>query len=249
MEVAATRWLAIDVEIALRGSACWAALPRTRRVQRLLVSLRRTSRTAAPAVPGGAPRGHRAGRHALGPRQLGQHPSAQKGILLAVFQPATGAARGPPGGLPDLHVGVVSTDLGAGPYSGAIPSCTTKNGDDGQLLSKPRSSGCTPPTDPFITARDGKVNVPGTTPTLQRIFEAVRCIGSIGYDGCGFEMPLESMRRALDGRNRGFERDLRNDWLEPSSGWRERSTRAERCAVSLDASMHATSLPILAPSR
>ena len=37
-----------------------------------------------------------------------------------------------PGGLPDIHVGVVSTDLGAGPYTN-LGGCETVGGDQGQL--------------------------------------------------------------------------------------------------------------------
>jgi hypothetical protein len=36
------------------------------------------------------------------------------------------------GGLPDLHIGVTSTDLGTSPYN--IPSCDTRYGDNGKLL-------------------------------------------------------------------------------------------------------------------
>src|SRR5688572_14339963 len=43
------------------------------------------------------------------------------------------------GGLPNLHIGVVSTDMGAG------ESCSSN--DAGRLQATPRVPGCAPPTD------------------------------------------------------------------------------------------------------
>ncbi len=99
--------------------------------------------------------------------------------------------------IPDLHLGVVSTDLGAGGYS--LPSCETPGGDGGKLQSKPLVAGCTPPSDPYISYVDGTTNVPDWHPTnLEKIAEAFGCIGLLGSGGCGFEHPLEAARRALD---------------------------------------------------
>ena len=53
---------------------------------------------------------------------------------------------------------------------------------------------------------------PGPTPAKSRplLAETFSCIARLGSSGCGFEQPLESMRRALDGSvpdNAGFLRD------------------------------------------
>jgi hypothetical protein len=105
------------------------------------------------------------------------------------------------GGVPSLHVGVVSTDLGAEPYN--VPNCAG-NGDNGVLQSAPQGD-CAGPEGAFI---QDIINPDGTrtrnyTGTLSETFA---CISQLGVNGCGFEQQLESMRRALDGRNEGFLR-------------------------------------------
>ena len=55
-----------------------------------------------------------------------------------------------PGGLPNLNIGVVSTDVGAGPYG--IAGCSVL-GDNGVLQAtrgEGAPAGCTGPSDPFI---------------------------------------------------------------------------------------------------
>lgn len=98
--------------------------------------------------------------------------------------------------LPDLRVGVISTDLGAGPYM--VGNCTRVGGDQGKLQDKPRIAGCTPPADPWIAYSPGKTNVPGSGQALSRAKAAFLCISELGTGGCGFEQPLEAARRALD---------------------------------------------------
>ncbi len=64
-------------------------------------------------------------------------------------------------------------------------------------------AGCSPPSDLYISNIDGAANYPGT------LDEAFSCIARLGKDGCGFEQPLEAMKRALDGsrpENAGFLR-------------------------------------------
>ena len=112
--------------------------------------------------------------------------------------------------LPDLRVGVVSTDLGAGNYS--LPSCEVAGGDGGKLQTTPRVAGCTAPSDPWIAydPKTDQTNVKtGATKPLERAGEAFRCIAELGIGGCGFESPLEAARRALDPKlavNAGFLR-------------------------------------------
>lgn len=102
------------------------------------------------------------------------------------------------GGLPNVHIGVVSTDTGAGPFN--IQNCTG-NGDNGSLQSAPRGS-CQPPAGSFISDianSDGTrmTNYPGS----QSLADTFTCIAALGTSGCGFEQPLESMRRGLNGSN------------------------------------------------
>ena len=104
-----------------------------------------------------------------------------------------------PGGLPDLHVGVVSTDVGTG--SVAIGSCPAVAAD-GEL----QTSGCAGLGAPYLAdlARpDGRRdrNYTGT------LADRLGCMVRLGSGNCGFEQPLEAMRRALTpGRNPGFRR-------------------------------------------
>lgn len=100
------------------------------------------------------------------------------------------------GGLPNLHIGVVSTDVGAGPYN--ISGCSGF-GDRGVLQSVPRGA-CAAPTGAYLSdvsnGSGGRtINYSGT------LEESFTCIAQLGIDGCGFEQPLESMRRALNCTN------------------------------------------------
>ena len=112
------------------------------------------------------------------------------------------------GGLPNVHIGVVSTDIGAGPYG--IMGCTG-NGDNGILQNAPVGGACdTPGPERYIVDianDDGVTRTNNYTGTLADTFS---CISELGTTGCGFEQPLEAMRRALNGsnaQNAGFLRD------------------------------------------
>ena len=113
-----------------------------------------------------------------------------------------------PTGRPNLHVGVIDStvDIGTSKF-GNCPSPDPN--DDGKFQNTARG-GCTAtPNGYFITdvkTADGtrQVNYAGT---LEDTFS---CIAQIGSGGCGFEAPLEAMKRALDGsraENSGFIRD------------------------------------------
>jgi len=101
------------------------------------------------------------------------------------------------GGLPNVRIGVVSTDVGTGSQAvGGCSNSTNSTGDNGVLLT----SGCSQlGTNRFIE------DVESTTTPGERIrnysgtlAEAFGCIAELGTGGCGFEQPLESARRALD---------------------------------------------------
>ena len=109
------------------------------------------------------------------------------------------------GGLPNVHVGVISTDVGAGPFT--ISDCSG-NGDNGTLQNTPRGPGCNPPAGRFISDI-GQLDGSRVTNYTGDLADAFNCIAHLGTHGCGFEQPLESMRRALNGsnnRNAGFLR-------------------------------------------
>ncbi len=113
------------------------------------------------------------------------------------------------GGLPNLHIGVVSTDVGAGPFN--ISGCSGQ-GDNGILQNAPRNAGCSPPAGQFISdiGNPDGTRITNYTGDLADVFG---CVVRLGIDGCGFEQPLESMLRALDGRNAQNAGFLRPDAL------------------------------------
>ncbi|MBA2539833.1 MAG: VWA domain-containing protein [Deltaproteobacteria bacterium] len=115
------------------------------------------------------------------------------------------------GGLPDVHIGVVSSDMGAkgdgeaSPGTGQ-PGCTG-TGKDGRLLL----GAATGVTGTFIS------DIKLTDGTRQKNYDACEggdlatCFGrmaSLGAGGCGFEQHLHAMRRALENNaaNAGFIR-------------------------------------------
>jgi hypothetical protein len=110
------------------------------------------------------------------------------------------------GGLPNVHIGVISTDLGTGPFN----NCSA--GKNGRLQTAPRP-GCTvsPPAGSFISnvkLADGERQT--NYPEAQTLADTFSCIARLGTEGCGFEQPLEAMRLALNGsnpNNLGFLRD------------------------------------------
>ena len=103
-----------------------------------------------------------------------------------------------PGGRPNLHIGVVSSTVGTGGME-FLPNCPkVAPNDDGLLQNTARISGCSPPSGRFITdiRNDGggrTVNYSGT------LDQELPCIALLGTTGCGFEAPLEGMKRSLDG--------------------------------------------------
>jgi hypothetical protein len=114
------------------------------------------------------------------------------------------------GGLPNVHIGVVTTDLGtkgaddtvAGPGIGSGPGSCSGTGRNGNLVTNN-----TVIQGAFIS--DTK-NTDGTrttnyTGTLANAFSA---IASVGANGCGFEQPLHAARKALENNpaNAGFLR-------------------------------------------
>jgi hypothetical protein len=98
-----------------------------------------------------------------------------------------------PAGLPNIHVAVVSSDMGApGDVTSSI-GCTSM-GDQGQFQSMPRGT-CTDSTlqngATFISNVGGAVNYTGD------LSQTLSCIALLGDKGCGFEHQLASVARAL----------------------------------------------------
>ncbi|MBX3162067.1 MAG: hypothetical protein KF773_39255 [Deltaproteobacteria bacterium] len=117
-----------------------------------------------------------------------------------------------PQGRPNLHIGVVSSTIDLGVNVPSAPACHPAVGENG-LLQNTRRPQCDPasgpPTGRFIEdialpTGGRRTNYPG------ELSKALPCIAQLGDTGCGFESPLEAMKRALDGsnpQNAGFLRE------------------------------------------
>ncbi len=98
-------------------------------------------------------------------------------------------------GLPDLHIGVVSTDMGVGRYGDPLDAnhCTS-HGDGGALIA-PSLESCANTADAFLAygQHDGQAlaNFDGALET------AFACMSALGESGCNYEQPLEAMRSSL----------------------------------------------------
>jgi hypothetical protein len=101
--------------------------------------------------------------------------------------------------LADLHLGVVSTDMGIAGTPNNFPSCNTQRhisgGDDG-VLQHPGSTGvsCLPSYPPFLSYVQGQTDPSATANDFS-------CIAALGTAGCGFEQQLEAGLKALWPKN------------------------------------------------
>jgi len=101
--------------------------------------------------------------------------------------------KGLPGGLPNLHVGVISSSMGAG-RNPSIDHCP-QGGDQGIFHTKPLGATCAKASlnagQNFLISVNGQSNFTGD------IADVFSCISLLGVGGCGFEHQLESVLRAL----------------------------------------------------
>lgn len=112
--------------------------------------------------------------------------------------------------IPNVHIGVVSTDLGAGNFGTVLTGCEQPNGLGGKLQNKARTTGCPVPSAAYINYNEGTVNINGCSSSdpIECVKESFTCIARLGIQGCGFESQLEAARKALQpGTNPGFVRD------------------------------------------
>jgi hypothetical protein len=129
--------------------------------------------------------------------------------LAAQFPVFMNVLKGLPGGLPNVHIGVVSSSMGAGRNT-SVDHCP-QGGDAGLFHTKPLGMTCAKATlnagQTFIQNINGMANYTGD------ISDMFSCIAALGEGGCGFEHQFESVLRALgaDGaaappQNAGFLR-------------------------------------------
>jgi hypothetical protein len=114
------------------------------------------------------------------------------------------------GGLPDIHLGVTSSDMGTkgldgapGPGVGTVGQGGCANtGDDGKLLTQGASV-----TGVFVSdiKQTDNTRLKNYTGTLESVFSTM---ARVGATGCGFEQHLHAMQRSLQNTqaNPGFLR-------------------------------------------
>jgi hypothetical protein len=128
--------------------------------------------------------------------------------LLRNFPVLMNALENIPGGLPNLHIAVASSDMGAG--DGSVAGCDATGGKNGVFQYTARGACTATGLDPGATFISNVNGVKNYTGNLADVFT---CIAALGDTGCGFEQPFAAITRALgaDGQappveNQGFLR-------------------------------------------
>lgn len=122
---------------------------------------------------------------------------ALPGLVRELVEPPDDDLDGHPDWLPvpSLHVGIITTNLGAAGYP--VPTCEggiagPSHGDDGLLRTRSTRAGCEVAYPPVLSF--------GAGDDVDAFVQDLGCIASVGTDGCGYEQPLEAMLRALSPR-------------------------------------------------
>jgi hypothetical protein len=110
------------------------------------------------------------------------------------------------GGLPDIHMGIISSNVGTG--DDGLESNCEDDGDNGilQVGTCPALTGGVRFIEDIAIDDDGTNRQKNYSGDLADQFS---CMAQLGIGGCGFEQHLESMRRALENtdENAGFLRE------------------------------------------
>lgn len=133
--------------------------------------------------------------------------------LRANFPNFVNALSSLPGGMPDLHIGVISTDLGAlgaddtapGPTVGVVGNGGCGGTGKGGVLQLGQAGDSVAGTFLSDIRTIGGERIRNYTGDLATVFGQM---ATLGATGCGFEAPLEAMKRALSNttQNAGFLR-------------------------------------------
>jgi hypothetical protein len=105
--------------------------------------------------------------------------------------------KGLPGGLPNVHIGVVSSSMGAG-RNPSIDHCPQGGGPTGGGVFQVQPLGGAPCMRASLNAgQNFIINVNGQPNYTGDISDVFACIALLGEGGCGFEHQFESVLRAL----------------------------------------------------
>jgi hypothetical protein len=114
--------------------------------------------------------------------------------LTAAFPAYIQALKALPGGIPDIHIGVISSSMGAG-RSPDIDHCP-QGGDQGMFHTAPLG-GAACMRASLNAGQNFIINVGGQANYTGDISDVFACIAALGSNGCGFEHQLESVLRSL----------------------------------------------------
>jgi hypothetical protein len=95
----------------------------------------------------------------------------------------------------DIHVGVVTSDLGG--FVEGDKHCSA-TGQDGLLLDKSLSGECLGEAYPY------QIYVPSDESKPDALIQRTQCLASVGLERCAYQQPLEAMYKALAPTSVGF---------------------------------------------
>ncbi|MEO8705217.1 MAG: hypothetical protein ABI867_34545 [Kofleriaceae bacterium] len=117
------------------------------------------------------------------------------------------------GGLPDVHIGVVTSDMGAKGEDDASPGSAVGQVGNGGCANTGKSGNLQRGAAPLNGAEVFISDIKNTDGTRQKNYAGDLAtvfgqMASVGIGGCGFEQHLHAMKKALDGNgaNAGFLR-------------------------------------------
>ena len=117
-----------------------------------------------------------------------------------------------PPGLPNIHVGVISSDMGAG--DGSVASCDATGGKNGIFQYTARGT-CT--STGLQTGATYISNIAGVANYTGNLPDVFTCIAALGESGCGFEHQFASITRALGVDGFGNAPAENQDFLRPDA--------------------------------
>ncbi len=132
------------------------------------------------------------------------------GLIQSLLNPPIDPVTGQPAHVPvkDLHIGVISSDMGTGGYT--VETCSDPvDGDDGVLKHTPNPlvPGCASTYSTYLSYNFDTPSIPD----INAMATGFGCIATLGTNGCGFEQQLKAVARAVEhthptGPNAGFLR-------------------------------------------
>jgi hypothetical protein len=117
-----------------------------------------------------------------------------------------------PPGLPNIHIAVVSQDMGAG--DGSIAGCDSVGGKNGIFQYTARGTCASSGLQAGATYISNIAGVANYTGNAADVFA---CIAALGSTGCGFEHQFAAITRALGVDGRGAAPAENQDFLRPDA--------------------------------